>query len=101
MAYSVDPVKARPLPGNLAAVMKTMGHKDVRAATQYQHPELEMVRAALNQGEKRRLVVKKGFPAATAGVNPVSERFANVLVSPAYLLTTRHGTTLQITPLRS
>jgi integrase len=36
--------------GNLAAVMKTMGHKDVRAAMQYQHPELEMVRAALNQG---------------------------------------------------
>jgi integrase len=36
--------------GNLAAVMKTMGHRDVRAAMQYQHPELEMVRAALNQG---------------------------------------------------
>jgi len=35
--------------GNLAAVMKTMGHKDVRAAMQYQHPELELVRAALNQ----------------------------------------------------
>ena len=35
---------------NLAAVMKTMGHKDVRAAMQYQRPELEMVRAALNQG---------------------------------------------------
>src|SRR5579864_823290 len=26
--------------GNLAAVMKTMGHKDVKTATQYQHPEL-------------------------------------------------------------
>jgi len=36
--------------GNLAAVMKTMGHKDLRAAMQYQHPELEIVRAALNQG---------------------------------------------------
>jgi site-specific recombinase XerC len=36
--------------GNLAAVMKTMGHRDVRAALQYQHPELEIVRAALNQG---------------------------------------------------
>ncbi len=35
--------------GNLAAVMKTMGHKDVRTAMQYQHPELEIVRAALNQ----------------------------------------------------
>jgi integrase len=35
--------------GNLAAVMKTMGHRDVRAAMQYQHPELEIVRAALNR----------------------------------------------------
>jgi integrase len=34
--------------GNLAAVMKTMGHKDVRTAMQYQHPELEIVRQALN-----------------------------------------------------
>ena len=32
--------------GNLAAVMRTMGHKDVRAAMQYQHPDLEIVRAA-------------------------------------------------------
>lgn len=35
--------------GNLAAVMKTMGHKDVKTAMQYQHPELEMVRTALNR----------------------------------------------------
>jgi integrase len=35
--------------GNLAAVMKTMGHKDAKTAMQYQHPELEIVRAALNQ----------------------------------------------------
>lgn len=35
--------------GNLAAVMKTMGHKDVKTAMQYQHPEMEIVRAALNQ----------------------------------------------------
>lgn len=35
--------------GNLAVVMKTMGHRDVRAALQYQHPEIEIVRAALNQ----------------------------------------------------
>ena len=34
---------------NLAAVMKSMGHKDVKTAMQYQHPELEIVRAALNQ----------------------------------------------------
>ena len=34
--------------GNLAAVMKTMGHKDVKTAMKYQHPELEIVRAALD-----------------------------------------------------
>jgi integrase len=34
--------------GNLAAVMKTMGHKDVRTAMRYQHPELYIVRDALN-----------------------------------------------------
>ena len=34
--------------GNLAAVMRTMGHKDVKTAMQYQHPELEIVRAALD-----------------------------------------------------
>ena len=33
----------------LAAVMTTMGHKDLRAAMQYQHPDLEIVRAALNR----------------------------------------------------
>ena len=31
-----------------AAVMKTMGHKDVRTAMRYQHPELDIVREALN-----------------------------------------------------
>ncbi len=35
--------------GNLAAVMKTTGHRDVKTAMQYQHPELEIVRAALDQ----------------------------------------------------
>jgi integrase len=34
--------------GNLAVVMRTMGHKDVKTAMQYQHPELEIVRAALD-----------------------------------------------------
>jgi integrase len=37
--------------GNLAAVMKTMGHKDVKTAMQYQHPELDIVRAALDRAE--------------------------------------------------
>jgi integrase len=36
--------------GNLAAVMKTMGHLDVKTAMHYQHPELEVVRAALDYG---------------------------------------------------
>jgi len=36
--------------GNLAAVMRTMGHRDVKTAMQYQHPELEVVRAALDYG---------------------------------------------------
>lgn len=34
--------------GNLAAVMKTMGHRDVTTAMHYQHPELDIVRAALD-----------------------------------------------------
>jgi hypothetical protein len=34
--------------GNLAAVMRTMGHQDVKTAM---HPELEVVRAALDYGE--------------------------------------------------
>lgn len=39
--------------GNLKAVMKVMGHRDVKTAMKYQHPELEIVRAALDQGEAR------------------------------------------------
>ena len=34
--------------GNLAVVMKSMGHADVRSAMKYQHPELGQLRAALN-----------------------------------------------------
>ncbi len=34
--------------GNLAAVMKTMGHRDVRTAMHYQYPDLDVVRAALD-----------------------------------------------------
>jgi integrase len=36
--------------GNLAAVMKTMGHRDVKTAMRYQHPELDIVRDALDYG---------------------------------------------------
>jgi len=34
--------------GKLAAVMRTMRHRDVKTAMHYQHPELEIVRAALD-----------------------------------------------------
>jgi len=37
--------------GNLKAVMKVMGHKDVKTAMRYQHPDLDIVRAALNQSQ--------------------------------------------------
>jgi integrase len=39
--------------GNLAAVMKTMGHRDVKTAMQYQHLELESVRAVINDRNSR------------------------------------------------
>lgn len=41
--------------GNLAAVMKTMGHKDVRTAMRYQHPELDIVRDAPNATQTMRV----------------------------------------------
>ena len=34
--------------GNLKAVMDAMGHADVKSAMTYQHPELEIVREAIN-----------------------------------------------------
>jgi hypothetical protein len=34
--------------GNIAAVMNSMGHSDVRTAMTYQHPELNVVRDAIN-----------------------------------------------------
>jgi hypothetical protein len=30
--------------------MRTMGHRDAKTAMQYQHPEIEVVRAALDYG---------------------------------------------------
>jgi hypothetical protein len=38
--------------GNLKAVMMAMGHKDVKTAMRYQHPELDIVREAINQGNR-------------------------------------------------
>jgi integrase len=37
--------------GNLKLVMQTMGHVDVKTAMKYQHPELDIVRSALNETE--------------------------------------------------
>jgi site-specific recombinase XerD len=37
--------------GNLKLVMQTMGHVDTKTALKYQHPELEIVRSALNRTE--------------------------------------------------
>jgi len=45
--------------GNLKAVMKVMGHRDVKTAMKYQHPEVDVVRAALNQTQ--------GIPAQRPG----------------------------------
>jgi hypothetical protein len=36
---------------DLEAVMKVMGHRDVKTAMKYQHPEIDIVRAVLNQGD--------------------------------------------------
>jgi integrase len=39
--------------GNLAVIMKVMGHKDVRTAMRYQHPLLDPVREAIDQRNSR------------------------------------------------
>jgi integrase len=38
--------------GNLAAVMKVMGHSDPKIAMHYQHPDLEQIRDGLNAGSR-------------------------------------------------
>ncbi len=59
--------------GNLAAVMRTMGHKDVKTAMQYQHPELEIVRAALDQDTAvRETGVAGGLQQLTAHLGKIS-----------------------------
>jgi len=39
--------------GNLAMIMKVMGHRDVRTAMRYQHPLLDSVREAIDQRNSR------------------------------------------------
>jgi integrase len=61
------------LTGNLAAVMKTMGHRDVKTAMHYQHPELEVVRAALDYRGPVNTIEAKGAterPYGTFHVTP-------------------------------
>ncbi|HWC17564.1 MAG TPA: tyrosine-type recombinase/integrase [Terriglobales bacterium] len=57
--------------GNLKAVMDTIGHADVKIAMTYQHPELEIVRSALNsrhtlrhtgKPQMRKLLILFGCP---------------------------------------
>jgi integrase len=40
-------------PGNLAMVMKVMGHTDVRTAMRYQHPILDPAREIIDQRNSR------------------------------------------------
>jgi site-specific recombinase XerC len=47
--------------GNLALVMKAMGQISTKAAMQYQHPDLEHIRTALN--------VARAEPEAGARIN--------------------------------
>jgi len=49
--------------GNLAAVMRTIGHRDVKTAMHYQHPELEVVRAALIAGCRTTVLQCRGSAA--------------------------------------
>jgi hypothetical protein len=39
--------------GNLAGVMKTMGHREAKTAMQYQHPELESTPVVINDRNSR------------------------------------------------
>lgn len=39
--------------GNLAMIMKVMGHSDVRTAMRYQHPALDSLREAIDQRNSR------------------------------------------------
>jgi integrase len=71
--------------GNLAAVMKTMGHRDVKTAMHYQHPELEVVRAALdyraptNATETRSATER---PYGTFHVSPENRHVGKLFRSP-------------------
>jgi integrase len=48
--------------GNLKAVMKVMGHRDFKTAMRYQHPEVDIVRAALKQPQQTTVPASEIFP---------------------------------------
>jgi hypothetical protein len=74
--------------GNLAAVMKTMGHRDVKTAMHYQHPELDVVRVARITARQAKLlecsVAKKvTIPFTT---HPKNHNLGKSLITPAIAL---------------
>jgi|SRR5215469_9910684 len=72
--------------GNLAAVMKTMGHRDVKTAMHYQHPELEVVRAALDCFASSDMSKTKGAtesPSGTFQVPPENHNPGKLLRAPS------------------
>ena len=72
--------------GNLAAVMKTMGHRDVKTAMHYQHPELEVVRAALDCFASTDMSKTKGAtesPCGTFQVPPENHNPGKLLRAPS------------------
>jgi len=73
--------------GNLAAVMKTMGHRDVKTAMHYQHPELEVVRAALDgfaSTDTNETKSATGSPCGTFQVPPENHNPGKLLRTSAF-----------------
>jgi site-specific recombinase XerD len=73
--------------GNLAAVMKTMGHRDVKTAMHYQHPEVEVVRAALDYLAPTNTAETRGemeTPYGTLHVTPENHHPGKLLKTSAF-----------------
>jgi hypothetical protein len=51
--YTLVPSDGREATGNMAMVMRVMGHTDARTAMQYQHPVLDPIREAIDQRNLR------------------------------------------------
>jgi len=62
--------------GNLAVVMRVMGHSDPKIAMRYQHPELDQVRQVLNAGNTEAIECSNftaHFTAQSKNLNSVSD----------------------------